>query len=291
MDKCKIFKIIQFGFICSSVVYGQVFAENDNTIEEDDEEEGELEPMNELPDIQTICPDLDRALDLSISRYKVPIEKIDDSFFKNLNFAIEMCSLGKGLWFLVDKRQAKNRSYEFDFHGRIETVWKHNLYIGGDVGFSSGKDCVWEGSNDNQKNNSEKLDTKYAHNFRGIYLNAMLGYNYNFDNRNDVIFAGKFGYGWTTVEKLKDQTCTNGDKYLFQPYWIGALISVETQPFDNPIFCGIDFQLNFILNKKNIDNLKNYFIPDYGHSSYKVNFGFNLFLGLKCNFEDKIITP
>lgn len=112
---------------------------------EEDYEGGEdFEPLKELPDVQPICPDLDRALDLATNNYKVKKTKIAEPVFKNLNLGIEISSLGKDLWFLIAQRKSKHRDYNFDYHGRFGTVWKYNLYLGGDFGFSTGKDCVWE---------------------------------------------------------------------------------------------------------------------------------------------------
>ncbi|MDR2402103.1 MAG: hypothetical protein LBD32_01385, partial [Cytophagales bacterium] len=158
MDKGRIFKIIQISFLCFFTTGKHIFAEESSQHEEnfetgedeeddeddEEEEEKEFEPLRKLPDAQPICPNLDRALDASMNKYKVKKIKVDDSFLKNLNFGIEMASLGKNLWFVTAQRKSKHRDYNFDYHGRVGTVWKHNFYLGGDFGFSTGKDCIWE---------------------------------------------------------------------------------------------------------------------------------------------------
>ena len=295
MGKCKIFRIIQFSILFFFATEKNIWAQQEENFEvednsgEDYEGREDFEPLKELPDAQPICPDLDRALDLATNNYKIKRTKIAEPVFKNLNLGIEISSLGKDLWFLIAQRKSKHRDYNFDYHGRIGTVWKYNFYLGGDFGFSTGKDCVWEGSDKKEgaAEENKKLDTKFAHLSKGFYLNILLGYNYHFDENNDVIFATKFGYAWTTIEK----TYFEGEKYKIQPYWIGLFIAFENKIFSSPVFWGADVQINYLLNKKDIDDLENYFIPDYGHSSYKLNFGFNFFIGLKIDFKDQIIIP
>ncbi len=293
MDKCKIFKIIPFAILLLLSTEKKVWAEEidlqeEENIEDEEEKDNDFEPLQELPDARPICPNLNRALDLSVNKYKVRRVKIYEPFFKNFKIGLETASLCKDLWYVIAKRKEKNRNYDFDFHGRIGTLWGGNIYIGGDAGFSTGKECVWEGGDEKE---NQKLDTKYSHLSSGFYVNVITGYNYVFDKNNDVIFAFKFGWARTAIEKLKDQTCTSGNKTEYQPCWIGFLIAIENKIYDSPLFFGVDFQMNYLLNKKDIDGLKNYFIPDYGHSKYKVNLGFNLFLGLKFDFKQEIIVP
>lgn len=297
MDKCKIIKIIQlsillFGFTEKRVWAEEMDSQEENVVTEEDEE-SDFEPMKELPDVRPICPNLNRALDLSVNKYKVHRVKIYEPFFKNFKIGVETSSLCKDLWYVIAKRKEKNRDYNFDFHGRIGMLWRGNFYIGGDGGFSTGKDCIWEGEDEYESKKKEDKKSEYpnAHLSRGWYANAMVGYNYVFDKNNDVLFAIKFGLSRTTIEKLKDRTCSSGDKTECQPCWIGFLIAIENKLWGSPVFWGFDFQMNYLLNKKDIAGLKNYFIPDYGHSEYKVNFGFNIFLGLKFDFKQEIIIP
>ena len=297
MDKCKIFKIIQLSILLFWLTEKRVLAEEMDSQEEnvatEEDEESDFEPMKELPDVRPICPNLNRALDLSVNKYKVDRVKIYEPFLKNFTIAAETSSLCKDLWYVIAKRKEKNRDYNFDFHGRIGMLWRGNFYIGGDGGFSTGKDCIWEGEDEYESKKKEDKKSAYpnAHLSRGWYTNAMVGYNYVFDKNNDVLFAVKFGLSRTTIEKLKDRTCSSGDKTECQPCWIGFLIAIENKLWGSPLFWGVDFQMNYLLNKKDIAGLKNYFIPDYGHSEYKVNFGFNIFLGLKFDFKQEIIIP
>ena len=297
MDKCKIFKIIQLSILLFGLTEKRVWAEEmdsqEENVETEEDEESDFEPMKELPDVRPICPNLNRALDLSVNKYKVHRVKIYEPFFKNFKIGVETSSLCKDLWYVIAKRKEKNRDYSFDFHGRIGMLWRGNFYIGGDGGFSTGKDCIWEGEDENESKKKEDKKSEYpnAHLSRGWYANAMVGYNYVFDKNNDVLFAVKFGLSRTTIEKLKDRTCSSGDKTECQPCWIGFLIAIENKLWGSPVFWGFDFQMNYLLNKKDIAGLKNYFIPDYGYSKYKVNFGFNIFLGLKFDFKQEIIIP
>ena len=297
MDKCKIFKIIQLSILLFGLTEKRVLAEEMDSQEEnvatEEDEESDFEPMKELPDVRPICPNLNRALDLSVNKYKVQRVKIYEPILKNFKIGVETSSLCKDLWYVIAKRKEKNRDYNFDFHGRIGMLWRGNFYIGGDGGFSTGKDCIWEGEDEYESKKKEDKKSEYpnAHLSRGWYANAMIGYNYVFDKNNDVLFAVKFGWSRTTIEKLKDRTCASGNKTECQPCWIGFLIAIENKLWGSPVFWGFDFQMNYLLNKKDIDGLKNYFIPDYGHSKYKVNFGFNIFLGLKFDFKQEIIIP
>ena len=296
MDKCKIFKIISFAILLLWSTEKKVWAEEidsqeEENVDNEEEEDSDFEPLKELPDARPICPNLNRALDLSINKYKVHKVKIYEPFFKNFKIGIETSALGKDLWYVFSKRKATNRNYNFDFHGRIGIVWFGNIYISGDGGYSTGKECIWEGDDENGNNNNKILDTKYAHLSRGCYANILAGYNYVFDKNNDIVFAVKFGGARTTIEKLQDRTFSSGDKIEYQPYWIGFLVAVENKICNSPLFVGFDLQMNYLLNKKDIDGLKNYFIPDYGHSKYKLNFGFNFFLGLDFDFKHDIIVP
>jgi len=295
MDKSKIFKIVPFSILLLCVTEKKVWAEETNSHEDDDEanedDGSDFEPMSELPDAQRICPNLNRALNLATNKYKVREVKIYDPLFKNFKIGIEGASLCKDLWYVIAQRKSKNRDYNFDFHGRIGMVWKYNFYLGGDFGFSTGKDCVWEGDDKNKKEQNEKFDKKYSHLSSGFYVNAIVGYNYVYDKKNDVVFAAKLGFVKTIIEKLKNQTYSSGEKTEMQPCWIGLLIAVENSPFDFPLFWGFDLQINYLLNKKDIPDLENYFIPDYGHSSYRLNFGFNLFLEFKFDLQQEMIIP
>lgn len=297
MDKCKIFKIIQLSILLFGLTEKRVLAKEmdsqEENVETEEDEESDFEPMKELPDVRPICPHLNRALDLSVNKYKVQRVKIYEPFLKNFKIGVETSSLCKDLWYVIAKRKEKNRDYNFDFHGRIGILWRGNFYIGGDGGFSTGKDCIWEGEDEYESKKKEDKKSEYpnAHLSRGWYANAMVGYNYVFDKNNDVLFAVKFGLSRTTIEKLKDRTYSSGDKTECQPCWIGFLIAIENKLWGSPVFWGFDFQMNYLLNKKDIAGLKNYFIPDYGHSEYKVNFGFNIFLGLKFDVQQEIIIP
>ncbi len=297
MDKSVIVKILFGVALLTTQTY--VFAENIPSQEEKksaEEEEGDLEPMKELPELQQICPDLDRALDTSMGKFKPEKVKIVDPVFKSLNIGIEMASLGKDAWFAIARRKSQNKDYNFDYHGRLGTVWKYNIYLGGDFGYSTGRDCIWESKNDNAGQNAkeekklESLNKKYEHLFKGPYMNVLLGYDYHFNDNNSLIIAGKFACAWTTITKLARGYNKKVVRSLTS-CWLGVLLAAESKIFSSPVYWGCDVQANWLLNKKRIRNVKNYFIPDYGHSDYRVNFGFNLFLGIKLDFGEKIITP
>ena len=166
MDKCKIFKIIQLSILLFGLTEKIVLAEEMDSQEEnvatEEDEESDFEPMKELPNVRPICPNLNRALDLSVNKYKVHRVKIYEPFFKNFKIGVETSSLCKDLWYVIAKRKEKNRDYNFDFHGRIGMLWRGNFYIGGDGGFSTGKDCIWEGEDEYE---SKKIGERVSSTF------------------------------------------------------------------------------------------------------------------------------
>lgn len=256
--------------------------------DEDDNEDDE-EPLKQkqpLPDIPNICPDLDSAQDISLGKYKKREITISEPMFKSLDISAEFVSLIKDFVYMCADSRGEHKRYTFEYHTKVSTIWKYNIYGSVGVGYAAMKECLNSGDDKGKKAAPPDYN---AHLSSGIYINCDIGYAYPFNTKNNVICALHMGITQCTITDLKDQYAEDGPKTSLFPFWIGTVLEIETI-FWKHISLGIEGQCLWLCNYKKVNDLKNYVLPDFGHTIKTFNLGFNTYIGYHISFEEPTVT-